>query len=80
MVVDAVERRPPEKVRSVEVELLRNGYPMVLVMTPVPELYAIPLPAESDDDEILFWKVLQSVEVSAPVTTLVAFGRLKVIC
>ena len=38
MVVEASDKIPPEKVRSVEVALLGKRYPMVLVKTPVPEL------------------------------------------
>ena len=49
-------------------------------MTPVEELYAIPLPAESDEDEILLLKTLQSAEVSLPVFAADAFGRLKIVC
>ena len=52
---------------------------MVLVMTPVEELYAMPAPAESDVEEILLLKVDQSAAVSLPVFEEDAIGRLNVI-
>ena len=78
--VEDAARSPPLKVRSVDVPLLGNKYPMVLAMIPVVELYAIPAPALSDVDEILLLKTLQSAEVSAPETVAEEFGRLKVVC
>ena len=50
---------------------------MVLVMTPVAELYAMPLPPESEVEEILLLKVFQSVEESLPLFAAEANGRLK---
>ena len=52
----------------------------MFVMTPVVELYAIPLPPESDEDEILLLNTDQSAEVSLPVFAADAFGRLKMVC
>ena len=71
---------PPLNASCVVVALPTNGYRMVLVITPVEELYAIPVPPESDDDEILLLKVFQSAEVSLPVFAADADGRLKMIC
>ena len=53
---------------------------IVLVITPVAELYAIPAPPESDEEEILLLKFVQSDEVSTPRLVALALGRLKVIC
>ena len=52
---------------------------IVLVMTPVALLYAIPLPALSDEEEILLLKFVQSDEVSTPRLVAELLGRLKVI-
>ena len=58
--VDDAARNPPLKVKSVLVALPGNSYPIVLVITPVDELYAIPLPPESEVEEILLLKVWKS--------------------
>ena len=71
---------PPERVSNVVVALLGNGYAMVLVMTPVEELYAIPAPPESEVEPSLPLKVVKSAAVSLPVLAADAFGRLKIVC
>ena len=53
---------------------------MVLVMTPVLELYEIPAPPESEEEEILLLKTLQSVLESSPRLSVEAVGRLKIVC
>ena len=60
IVEDALETKPLENVRVVVVALLRKGYAMVLVMTPVAALYAMPAPLLKLLEEILFWKVVKS--------------------
>ena len=47
-------------------------------MTPVAWLYAMPVPALSEVEEILFWKVFQSAEVNLPLVFVEAVGRLNV--
>ena len=44
----------------------------VLVMTPVPESYEIPVPPESDVEEILLLKVVKSVAERYPLVAVVA--------
>ena len=53
---------------------------MVLVMTPVEELYAMPLPAESEVEDSLLLNVVQSAEVRRPRAVADAFGMLKIVC
>ena len=53
---------------------------MVLVMTPVDELYAIPAPPASEVEEIFLLKTDQSAVVRRPRLAADADGRLKVVC
>ena len=53
--------------------------PPVVVMTPVEELYEIAFVPESEVEDILFWKMLQSAEVSLPCVVADAEGKLNVI-
>ena len=48
------------------------------MITPVPELYEIPVPPESDVELILLLKVDQSAEVRSPRLVAEDEGRLKV--
>ena len=50
----------------------------VLVITPVLETYEIPVPPESDVEEILLLNTDQSLDESAPLLVAEAVGRLKV--
>ena len=50
-----------------------------MVNAPVEELYASGVVALSDVDDILFWKVDQSLEVRTPRLVADALGRLNVI-
>ena len=51
-----------------------------MVNAPVLLLYARGADAESEEEEILFWKVDQSVDVSTPRFVADAEGRLKMVC
>ena len=50
----------------------------VLVMTPVPLAYEIPVPPERDVEEILLLNTDQSLDESAPLLVADAVGKLKV--
>ena len=72
VVVAPAAVKPPLKAICVEVALPGNGYPIVLVITPVEELYEIPLPPESEVEDILLLKKFQSVEERYPLLPLPA--------
>ena len=72
MVDEAEDTKPFEKVSVVVVALPGNSYPMVLVITPVPELYEIPAPPESDVLEILLLKTVKSPEAKKPLVERLA--------
>jgi len=81
IVVDARERRPPEKVSLVDVAFEGNGYPMVLVMVtaPVAPETLMPAPATFDVTPVLvtlpfrYVRPEENVVVAALYTPPVAF-------
>ena len=60
MVVDAEETKPFVNVSVVVVALPGNAYPTVLVITPVVELYEMPVPPLKDVEEILLLNAAKS--------------------